>query len=428
MTQIETNSTKFNREFQVFAKPVGARCNLACQYCYYLKNKDLYPSSASVRMSDDVLEKYIIQHIQAWTEPVINFSWHGGEPMLAGVRYYGKIVELQKKYQPADRRIANSIQTNGTLLNEEWCQFFSAHDFSVGMSMDGPQDLHDIYRVTRQGRATFAQVMQGYDLLHQHNIPCEILCVVNARNVLHPLRIYRFFKQIGVRYVSFLPLVERSSESASVVSDRTVPSEEFGVFLCTIFDEWRQQDIGRIKIQIFEEAARTAFDQEHTLCIFRRTCGGVPVVEHNGDFFSCDHFVDAEHFIGNIDTTPLADLLEDQRQRAFGDAKLTTLPNCCRMCEVRDMCNGGCLKNRFALAADGRPGLEYLCIGYRRFFNHCRPFVNEIARLWRQQNPQAQTPAIMRSPGPDRIPPKTGRNELCPCGSGKKYKNCCLAK
>jgi uncharacterized protein len=436
----DTSNKPPQREFQVFAKPVGASCNLQCRYCYYLKNQDFYPSSDHFIMTDEVLEIYILQHIQAWTEPVISFSWHGGEPTLPGVDFYRKIVSLQNKHQPSGRRIVNSIQTNGTLLNEEWCRFLVAENFTVGISLDGPQDLHDCYRMTRQGQATFKQALRGYDLLRQHNIPSEILCVVNAHNVQDPLRVYRFFKQIGAKYISFLPLVEKQPITGSkisdqhvssspagdcLVTDRSVPAQAFGAFLCTIFDEWLARDIGLVKIQIFEEAARTAFGQDHTLCIFRETCGGVPVIEHNGDFFSCDHFVDNGHLVGNICTTPLKELLSSPQQQAFGAAKLTTLPRYCLACEVRDMCNGGCPKNRFMAAPDGQSGLEYLCAGYKRFFNHCRPFVTQIAELWRRQNPESPHFSNRMDAARSARP---GRNDSCPCGSGKKYKNCCLGK
>jgi uncharacterized protein len=377
---------KASRIFQVFVKPIGSICNLDCQYCYYLEKEHLYPETESFCMPDIILEEYIVQHIEASTEPVIRFSWHGGEPTVLGLDYFRKIVAFQRKHQPGNRRIANGIQTNGTLLDEEWCQFLAAEGFAVGLSLDGPQELHDRYRLTKGGKPTYEQTMRGYELLQQHQIYTDILCVVNAHNVRHPTRVYRFFKQINAPYVSFLPLVEPQPEAEGGVSSRTVPAEAFGVFLCTIFDEWINRDIGRIKIQVFEEAARTAFDQDHSLCIFRETCGDIPVIEHNGDFFSCDHFVDPGYCPGNIIETPLVELLESPKQRAFGQAKLDTLPRCCQACEVRAMCNGGCPKNRFLQTPDGEAGLNYLCAGYKRFFTLCQPFVAEVAAQWRRQN------------------------------------------
>jgi uncharacterized protein len=376
---------KASREFQIFAKPIGSICNLDCHYCYYLKKEHLYPEDESFRMPDDVLEEYIVQHIDACPDPVINFSWHGGEPSVLGLDYFRKIVALERKHQPPNRRITNGIQTNGTLLDEDWCRFLAAEGFAVGISLDGPQALHDLHRVTKDQKPTYEQTVHGYELLQQHQVLSEILCVVNADNVRYPLQVYRFFKQLKAQYITFLPLVEPQPDAQGGVSRRTVPPEAFATFLCTIFDEWMSQDIGRVKVQIFEEAARTAFGQEHTLCVFRKTCGDVPVIEHNGDFYSCDHFVDAEHRPGNIRETRLVELLESPAQRAFGQAKLDTLPHYCQVCEVRDMCNGGCLKNRFLRTPDGEAGLNYLCAGYKHFFSHCRPFVAAIAALWRRQ-------------------------------------------
>jgi uncharacterized protein len=374
-----------SRQFQVFAKPIGSLCNLDCHYCYYLKTEGLYPEGESFRMPDSVLEEYIVQHIDACPDPVIRFSWHGGEPTLLGLDYFRKIVVLERKHCPPNRRITNGMQTNGTLLDEDWCRFLAAEGFAVGISLDGPQELHDLHRVTKDQKPTYEQVVQGYKLLQQHRVLSEILCVVNADNVWYPLQVYRTFKQLNAQYITFLPLVEPQPGAPGGVSRRTVAPEAFGAFLCTIFDEWVSRDIGRIKVQIFEEAARTAFGQEHTLCIFRPSCGDVPVVEHNGDFYSCDHFVDAEHRLGNIQETRLVELLESPAQRAFGQAKWDTLPRYCQLCEVRDMCNGGCPKNRFLRTPDGQAGLNYLCAGYKRFFSRCRPFVAAIAALWQQQ-------------------------------------------
>ena len=377
---------KAPREFQIFAKPIGSICNLDCQYCYYLEKEHLYPRGESFRMPDDVLEEYIFQHIEASPDPVIRFSWHGGEPTLLGLDYFRRIVELHRRHQPPGRRIANGIQTNGTLLDDDWCRFLAAEGFTVGLSLDGPPDMHDRHRLTRDGEPTHELAMQGFRLLQRHRVPTDILCVVNAHNVRFPLQVYRFFKMIDAQHISFLPMVESQPDASGGINPLSVPSEAWGAFLCTIFDEWRNRDIGRVKVQIFEEAARTAFDQEHSLCIFRPTCGDIPVVEHNGDFYSCDHYVDAEHRLGNIMETPLVELLESPAQRAFGRAKLKALPGYCKRCEVRAMCNGGCPKNRFLETPDGEAGLNYLCAGYRRFFNHCRPFVSEVAALWRRQS------------------------------------------
>lgn len=377
---------KASRDFQVFVKPIGSICNLDCRYCYYLKKERLYPESESFRMPNETLEEYIVQHIDASPETVIRFSWHGGEPTVLGLDYFREIVALQRKHEPPDRRIVNGIQTNGALLDEDWCRFLATEGFAVGLSLDGPKEMHDRYRVTKDQEPTHEQAMRGYKLLLKHQVYTDILCVVNAYNVQFPLQVYRYFKQINAQYITFLPMVEPQPDARGGVNPISVPAEAWGAFLCTIFDEWRDQDIGQVKVQIFEEAARTAFNQEHSLCIFRPTCGDIPVVEHNGDFYSCDHFVDVEHRLGNIIETPLVELLESPAQRAFGRAKLEALPRYCRECGVRAMCNGGCPKNRFIITPDGEPGLNYLCAGYKRFFNHCQPFVSEVAALWRRQN------------------------------------------
>jgi len=375
---------KASRGFQVFVKPIGALCNLDCSYCYYLKKERLYPESETFQMTDETLEDYIVQHIDASPDEVIRFSWHGGEPTVLGLDYFRRIVELQRKHQPPDRSIVNGIQTNGTLLDDNWCNFFAQEGFAVGVSMDGPPEMHDLHRVNKDGKPTHWLTMRGYKLLRKHGVYTDILCVVNAENVRFPLQVYRFFKQINAQYITFLPLVEPDDRGG--VTHDSVPAEAWGEFLCTVFDEWIDGDIGRVKVQIFEEAARTAFNQEHSLCIFRPTCGDIPIVEHNGDFYSCDHFVDDEHHLGNIRETPLVELLESPAQRAFGRDKLETLPRYCLECGVKAMCNGGCPRNRFILTPDGETGLNYLCAGYKRFFAHCQPFVSEVAALWRRQS------------------------------------------
>jgi uncharacterized protein len=326
-----------------------------------------------------------MQHIAAATAEHIFFSWHGGEPTLAGLDFFRRIVALQQKHQPANRRIINGIQTNGMLIDEVWAQFFAQEQFVVGISLDGPAELHNPYRIGKNLHATHDRVIRGYNLLREYGVSCEILCVVHARNVHFPAQVYRYFKQLQAEYLTFLPLVIPLAGKEGSVSDHTVPSNAFGAFLCTIFDEWKREDIGRVKIQIIEEAARTAFNQEHTLCIFKKICGGVPVIEHNGDFFSCDHYVDQSHLVGNIVKTPLVALLESPQQKNFGQAKYTTLPDYCRTCPVIDMCYGECPKNRIIHTPDGEPGLNYLCAGYKQFFMHCKPFVNQVARQWRQQ-------------------------------------------
>jgi uncharacterized protein len=409
---------KASRPYQIFAKPIGPICNLNCDYCYYLKRQSLYPDDQSFRMPEDILEEYILQHIETCPDPVISFAWHGGEPTLLGLDYFHKIVELQRKHQPPQCRVINGIQTNGTLIDEEWCRFLAAEGFAVGISMDGPQEMHDTHRLTKGGKPTHSQAMRGYELLRKHRIACDILCVVHAHNVNHPTEVYGFFKEINAIHIGFLPLVEPQPNTEGEVSSSSVPSEAFGTFLCAIFDEWLNQDIGQVKVQIFEEAAGTALGQEHTLCIFKKTCGDVPVLEHNGDFFACDHFVDREHLLGNIRETPFVDLLESPTQRAFGKAKWDTLPRYCLECEVLSLCHGGCPKDRILRTPDGENGLNYLCAGYKRFFTHCRPFITELSALRQPPHPAPRPQAH----------PRIGRNDPCPCGSGRKYKKCCMGK
>jgi uncharacterized protein len=424
MPEAAAKQKKAESQFQIFVKPVGAACNLRCDYCYYLEKKALYPGIRGVRMSLEILESYIKQHMNAFPGTIINFSWHGGEPTLAGLDYFEDIVELQQKYKPAGSTITNNIQTNGTLIDDAWCGFLSKHGFSVGLSMDGPAEMHDTHRRTADGRPTHSQVLGSYRLMQRHRIPCDILCVVNAVNVRRPIEVYRFFKQIGAQYLGFIPLVEPAWDGK--VSDRTPSPEAWGNFLCAIFDEWLGRDIGRVQVQIFEEVARKALGHQHALCIFREQCGDVPVIEHNGDFFSCDHFVHPAFHIGNIVQTPLVELFESPAQRQFGEAKSESLPGYCRKCEVLDMCHGGCPKDRIIDSPDGQAGLNYLCAGYRRFFNHSRRFAEQLAI---QSRAQSQGANSVRHPGSyGRTTQKIGRNDPCPCGSGKKYKNCCLGK
>lgn len=334
-------------------------------------------------MSEKVLEQFIIQNFETSTEEITGFSWHGGEPLLAGLPFFRKVIELQHRHLPADKKVLNGIQTNGTLINDEYCRFFSDSEFIVGISIDGPGKLHDNNRYSSDGRGTVTRSLQGFELLRKYKIPTEVLCVVNSENVKHPLVIYDFYRKLGVQFITFLPLVNLKPGPKSEVSRNSVGSKDFGIFLSTIFDEWVGKDIGRIKIQIFEEMIRPAFNQEHTLCIFKETCGRVPVVEFNGDFYSCDHYVNKEHLIGNIMSGHLSHFLESSNQQKFGQAKSAMLPEYCIKCNVRPMCNGECPKNRFLQTPEGEYGLNYLCEGYKYFFNHCLPFIEAVREAWK---------------------------------------------
>jgi uncharacterized protein len=349
-------------------------------------------------MNDETLENCIKQLFGASSGNTVLFTWHGGEPMLAGIEFYEKALSFQKKHLPLGKRFINGMQTNGTLITKAWCEFLAGNGFVVGISMDGPEVFHDAGRRTKNRSGSFEKTLNGYRLLRSYGVNPEILCVVNAYNVKHPLVVYDFFKMLGAGYITFLPLVEPRDQGKSgkpgkswkpggngvgQVSRVSVPALEFGVFLSAIFDEWVKNDIGVVKVQVFEEALRTAFDQEHSLCIFRKRCGGVPVIEHTGDFYPCDHFVEKDLSPGNINERPLAYYLNHPVQMEFGDAKLTTLPQYCIRCEVRNMCNGECLKNRFITSPDGEPGLSYLCEGYKYFFNRCKPFVDSVSKAWK---------------------------------------------
>ena len=369
-------------DFQVFIKPVGARCNLKCGYCYYLEKGELYGTGNQAMMSDETLEICIKQHYSASSDDTVMFTWHGGEPLLAGLPFYQKAVSLQKKHLPLGKRFLNGIQTNGTLITKDWCEFFNENDFSVGISIDGTENLHNAMRRAQNDVGSFQETLEGYLQLRMYGITTEILCVVSSNNVGYPLEVYDFFKRLDVRYITFLPLVEHS---AGQVSQASVPALAFGHFLSAIFDEWVQNDIGVVKIQIFEEALRTAFHQEHTLCIFKERCGAVPVIEHNGDVYPCDHYVDANRGLGNINDHPLTYFLNHPKQQAFGESKRNTLPTYCVRCDVRDMCNGECPKNRFITTPDGEPGLNYLCEGYRYFFKRCQPFIRAVSEAWKPQ-------------------------------------------
>lgn len=421
--RIKRAMNQASREFQIMVKPVGAVCNLDCGYCYYLQKKDLYPKAESFRMADDLLEEYIIQHIEACPKELIFFAWHGGEPTILGIDYFQRIIELQQKHRPPERTILNGIQTNGTLLDEEWCRFLARHRFQVGISMDGSKYLHDRYRVTKKGESTHKQVLQAYRLLRKYGIECDILCVLHHMNVRQPAAVYRFFRDIGVKYLQFLPLVMR--QEGNETRAETVSADDYGNFLCTVFDEWRRHDIGRIIVQNFEEAMRPYLGEEHALCVLRETCGDVAVVEHNGDFYSCDHFVKPQHRLGNIRENRLVELLESPEQRAFGRRKRDGLPRFCLECEVLSSCNGGCPKDRFIRTPDGEEGLNYLCAGSRRFFTYSRPYLQRMAALRKSGFSEAKIASYLQA-GDARATRGVGRNDPCPCGSGRKYKQCCL--
>ncbi len=412
-------------------KPRGAICNLDCKYCYFLKKEALFPGS-DFRMSDAVLEEYTRQYIVAQPQPEVSFAWQGGEPTLMGLEFFRKAVEYQAKYRKPGMRILNSLQTNAVTLDEEWCRFFREHQFLLGVSLDGPREQHDAYRIDKGGQPTFERVMRGLRLLQAQGVEYNILTTVHAANADHPLTVYRFLRdEVGARYLQFIPIVERDNESGyqegNIVTDRSVRAKGYGDFLMAIFDEWVRHDVGRVFVQIFDVALAAWAGERAGLCVFEETCGAALAIEHNGAVYSCDHYVEPNYFVGNIVDIPLSEIVISEPQRRFGEAKRDTLPQYCRDCEVRFVCNGGCPKNRIISTPAGEPGLNYLCAGYRAFFNHIDEPMRYMAAQLRQQRPPATVIAYMRDKDETlaNAYQVAGRNDPCPCGSGQKYKRCC---
>ena len=361
---------KQQKPFHVMTKPIGAICNLDCEYCYYLEKEDLYPETKSFRMKESTLENYIRQYIETQsTFPEVTFAWQGGEPTLMGIEFFRKAVELQDKYRPSGMTIRNSLQTNGTIINDEWATFFKQNNFLIGISIDGPSKLHDHYRFGKKGEPSSADVIRGLKLFQKHQVDYNILCVVNNYNGDYPVQIYNYFKSLGAQFIQFIPIVEHFGDG-SEVSPRSVNPKQYGRFLCAVFDEWVKADIGKIFIQIFDVSLEAWLGFKPSLCIFNETCGDAMAMEHNGDVYACDHYVTPEYLVGNIGETPITDIINLPFQRKFGEDKKDTLPPYCLDCEVRFVCNGGCPKNRFIDTPDGDPGLNYLCGGYKMFFNH----------------------------------------------------------
>jgi uncharacterized protein len=355
--------------FHVMTKPIGALCNLDCQYCFYLSKQQLYPG-ARARMSDETLESYLRQLIEAHRVPDVTVAWQGGEPTLMGVDFFRRVVELEEQYRKPGMTIQNTIQTNGTLLDDEWCAFFREHGFLVGISLDGPPEMHDAFRADKRGRPTAERVIAGVRLLQKHGVDFNVLTTVNAANVDHPLEVYRFLRDdIGAEFIQFIPIVERIDESEAV-SERTVTPEQWGRFLVSVFDEWVRHDVGSVFVQIFDAALASWVGVPSGLCIFSETCGTALALERNGDLYSCDHFVDPDHLLGNIQADRMIDLVASDQQRQFGLDKREGLPRACRECPVRFACYGECPKNRFIRSADGGPEQNYLCAGYKAFFTH----------------------------------------------------------
>ena len=418
------------KAFHIMAKPTGSACNLRCGYCFFLKKESLYPGS-DFRMSAQVHEAYIRQLLEFHRTPRVTVAWQGGEPTLMGLDFFRHSIELQKKYQKPGTHIENTFQTNGILLNDEWCRFFRENNFLVGLSMDGPGELHDFYRKDRAGRGTFDRVVRAARLLQKHKVECNILCTVNSKNAGHPLEVYRFFRdELGFPYIQFIPIVERKDESGflegEMVTERSVQPGQFGRFLIAIFDEWVRRDVGKMFVLNFDGALAGWLGMAGTLCIFGPTCGLGMALEHNGDLYSCDHFVEPNHRLGNILKTPMIELVVSEQQRKFGREKKDALPRYCRECAVLSICNGECPKNRFSKTPDGEPGLNYLCAGYKAFFKHADKPMRIMAELIRAKRPASEVMAILaRHEGDLKTRfASAGRNDPCPCGSGVKFKKC----
>jgi len=405
--------------FHVLAKPTGPICNLDCQYCFFLSKEALYPGDR-FRMSDDLMAEYLRQYIGSQPDGEVTVAWQGGEPTLMGVDFFRRAVAVAESVRRPGQLLQHTIQTNGTLLTDEWCELLARHRFLVGISIDGPPDLHDRYRVDKRGGPTSDKVLRGLTLLQSHGVDVNVLCTVHAANQDRPLEVYRYFRdQLGLTFIQFIPIVERENDTGfqegDTVTDRSVDPVAWGMFLAAVFDEWVTRDVGAVFVQLFDAALASWCGLPSTLCIFRETCGDALALEHNGDLYSCDHFVEPDHLLGNITKTTMVELVTSPKQQAFGRAKADTLPAYCRNCDVRFACHGECPRNRFTLAPDGEPGLNYLCAGYKSFFTHIDGPMRLMARLLRSGRYADEIRDVFAA---------AGRNDPCPCGSGRKAKAC----
>lgn len=394
-------ATPFAKPLYVMLKPAGAHCNLACKYCYYLEKNNLYDKSHRHIMSDEMLEQFTREYIEAQTMPQVLFTWHGGEPLMRSIDFYKKALTLQKKYARG-RRIDNVIQTNGTMLTDEWCEFFAQNNWLVGISIDGPQEYHDHYRLTTTGNPSWQKVMHGIELLKKHHVEWNAMAVVNTYNADHPLEFYHFFKENGCQYLQFTPIVERLTQHqdgrtlASLADDKEIPladfsvtPEQWGSFLCAIFDEWVRNDVGKMFVEIFDCTLANWMGVLPGICAYSKNCGHAGIMEHNGDVYSCDHFVFPEYKLGNIRDHTLIEMLYGDKQHAFSRLKHTSLPRQCKECDMEFACHGECPKNRFEKDKYGEPGLNYLCKGYYQYYSHVAPYMDFMKRELQAQRPPA---------------------------------------
>ena len=413
--------------FHLLAKPTGAQCNLDCSYCYFLDKEQLYPGSP-FRMSERTLEAYLRQLIESHQTDTVNIAWQGGEPTLMGLDFYRTALALAERYRRPGMTFVHTLQTNGTLLDDDWAAFFKEHGFLIGISLDGPRRLHDVNRVDKGGQPTFDRVMRGLRLLQKHGVEFNVLTAVNRVNADYPFEVYRFLRdEAGATWMQFIPVVERLNpdgstlrQEGSTVSERSVRPEQYGQFLSSVFDEWVRHDVGRVYVQTFEATLRNWLGMESSgMCIFNSTCGTGLALEHNGDLYACDHFVEPAYRQGNVHETHMLELVASPRQIQFGEAKRSALPRQCRQCEVRFACHGECPKNRFLLSQEGEPGLNYLCEGYLAFFRYAAFAMKLMAGLLRRGREAREVMDVL-----ERTFAAVHRNDPCPCGSGLKFRRC----
>lgn len=398
----------FAKPLYVMLKPAGAHCNLACKYCYYLEKNKLYPTAQRHLMSDEMLERFTREYIEAQTMNQVLFTWHGGEPLLRSIDFYRKALSLQQKYA-GGRRIDNVIQTNGTLLTDEWCEFFAQNHWLVGISIDGPQPDHDHYRLTAAGKPSWKKVMQGIKLLKKHGVEWNAMAVVNAYNANHPLEFYRFFKENGCQFLQFTPIVERltrhedgrtlaslADKDEISLSEASVAPEQWGYFLCAIFDEWVRKDVGKIFVEIFDCTLANWMGISPGICAYSKECGHAGVMEHNGDVYSCDHFVFPEYKLGNIRDHSLIDMLYGEQQQEFSRLKHSSLPRQCKECDMEFACHGECPKNRFMKDKYGDSGLNYLCPGYYHYYQHVAPYMDYMKQELMSQRPPSNIMKVVQ--------------------------------
>ena len=401
-------ATPFAKPLYVMLKPAGAHCNLACKYCYYLEKNKLYPTAQRHLMSDEMLEQFTREYIEAQTMNQVLFTWHGGEPLLRSIDFYRKALSLQQKYA-GGRRIDNVIQTNGTLLTDEWCEFFAQNHWLVGISIDGPQPDHDHYRLTAAGKPSWKKVMQGIKLLKKHGVEWNAMAVVNAYNANHPLEFYRFFKENGCQFLQFTPIVERltrhedgrtlaslADKNEIPLSEASVAPEQWGYFLCAIFDEWVRKDVGKIFVEIFDCTLANWMGVSPGICAYSKECGHAGVMEHNGDVYSCDHFVFPEYKLGNIRDHSLIDMLYGEQQQEFSRLKHSSLPRQCKECDMEFACHGECPKNRFMKDKYGDSGLNYLCPGYYHYYQHVAPYMDYMKQELMAQRPPSNIMKVVQ--------------------------------